>query len=67
MTYEIWLYCLIQPIMVLSVPLCRVPMVVYTYKISAQKTLSLMNGEIYKIYGLHSYSHFLPEGASIVD
>ena len=51
--YEISHYWLIRPIMVFSVSICRVPMVVYIYKISAWKTLLLMNGEIYNIYGLH--------------
>ena len=52
-TYEISLYWLIRPIMVLSVSIHRVPMIVYAYKLSARKTLLLMNGEIYNIYGLH--------------
>ena len=42
--YEISLYCLIRPIIVLSVSICRVSMVVYTYKISARIALLLMNG-----------------------
>ena len=52
-SYEISLYCLIRPIMVLSVSICRVSIAVYTQKISARKTLLLMNGEIYNVYGLH--------------
>ena len=52
-TYEISLYCLIRPIMVLSVSICRVSIAVYTQKILARKTLLLMNGEIYNVYGLH--------------
>jgi len=52
-TYEISLYCLIRPIMVLSVSICRVSIAVYTQKILARKTLLLMNGEICNVYGLH--------------
>ena len=52
-TYEISLYCLILPIMVLSRSICRVSIAVYTQKILARKTLLLMNGEIYNVYGLH--------------
>ena len=57
-TYEISLYCLIRPIMVLSMPICGLPMVVYTYKILARKTLLLINGEIYSICGLHQLQSF---------
>ena len=51
--YEISLYCLIWLIMILSLPVCRVPTLIYTYKISARTSLLLMNDEIYNIYGLH--------------
>ena len=58
-TYEISLYCLTRPRMVLSVSVCRVSMVVYTHKISALKTLLLKNGEIYNEWVLlWSYSVF---------
>jgi hypothetical protein len=49
MTYEISLYHLTQPNMILSVSVCRVPIVVYTYKISGLKTFPLNNGEIYNV------------------
>jgi len=49
MTYEISLYRLPQPKLILSVSVCRVLMAVYTYTISGLITLLLNNGEIYNI------------------
>jgi len=48
-TYEISLYCLARPKVVLSVSVYRVPTVVYTYKVSWLETLLLNNGEIYNV------------------
>jgi hypothetical protein len=46
-TYEIPLYCLTCPNVVLSVPVCREYTIVYTYKISELKLLLLKDSEIY--------------------
>jgi hypothetical protein len=45
MTYKILLYLLIQPKIILSVLVCRIPIVVYTYKTSELETLLWNNGE----------------------
>jgi hypothetical protein len=55
MTCKIPLYPLIQPKIILSVLVCRVSIIVYTYKISELETL------------MWNYRHFLLEGASLVD
>ena len=47
MTYEIPLYRLARPKVILSVSVYRIPVVVYTHKISCLKTLLLNNGKIY--------------------
>jgi hypothetical protein len=52
-TYEIPLYCLTRPKMVLSVPVCRVHTIVYTYKISELKRLLLKNSKIYNVWIPH--------------
>lgn len=47
--YEIPVYCLTYRKMILTMPICRVYLVVYIHKISRWKTLLLKNYEIYNV------------------
>ncbi len=60
--YEISLYHLTRPKMVLTVSVCRVSTVVYTHKILWLETLLLNNGEIYNVCVLHWSSSFFTRG-----
>ena len=58
-TYEISLYRLTRPRMVLNVSVCRVSIVVYIHKILALKTLFLKSDGTYSAWVLHwSFSFF---------
>ena len=59
MTYEIPLYRLARPKIILSMSVYRVPGVVYTHKISCLKTLPLNNGETYNTWVLLWLPSFL--------
>jgi hypothetical protein len=58
MTYEMSLYHLTQPKLILSVSVCRVYTVVYIYKISELKHLLLKKNEIHNVWVPIFHDHF---------
>jgi hypothetical protein len=62
MTYEMSLYHWTQPKLILSVPVCRIYTVKYTYKISELKPLLLKNSERHNIWVPHWSWSFLTWG-----